>query len=119
MPPARFTDRLLWAAKTKSADWFPAPFAGYEESRNCLTMIKGRCAQTAVIPRRRPSDTGRLGVQHLVALGVAVWVASLAVTPRDGCCSPSRSTVAEEGMRAFLDKGNVSQCAVNCGTNIP
>jgi hypothetical protein len=25
MPPARFTDRLLWAAKTKSADWFPAP----------------------------------------------------------------------------------------------
>jgi hypothetical protein len=24
----------------KTADWFPAPFAGYGESRNCLTMIK-------------------------------------------------------------------------------
>lgn len=50
--------------------------------------------------------------------GRGCWVASLAVTPRDGCCSPSRSTVAEEGMRAFLDKGNVSHCAANCATNI-
>lgn len=58
MRRARFTDRPLWPAKTKTADWFPAPFAGYGESRNCLMMIKGRCAQIPVVRRAQLRETG-------------------------------------------------------------
>ena len=36
----------------KSGGWFSALFVGYEESRRCLTMIYGRCAQIPAVRRR-------------------------------------------------------------------